>query len=162
MNNSNTSKDTCQNKNSPYEIRDDEQALIEAAIGLANWLADCPEVTVQQLEAISRMRTFLENLPVPPPSDLHGEFGFEFQPDDDLWDGGHLGCWSVSVCRAMFEIFCVGRDDLPEFTWELCPGSQNRNDLSNAIAWINQVSNPKNLKLQGQHLVIQASTWSIA
>jgi len=153
--------DVCQDKILPYDVRETEYALIEAAIGLANWLTARPEVTEKQLEAVNLMRLFLQNLPAPPPLDLNEDFGFEIQPDDPEWDGGHLGSWAVSVCRAMFEIFCVGRDDLSEFSWELCPGRLNRNDLSNAIAWIEQVAAPEKLLLPGQRIVIEASTWSV-
>ncbi|MCX8038794.1 MAG: hypothetical protein N3D11_17435 [Candidatus Sumerlaeia bacterium] len=153
--------DCCEDKTSPYEIRPEDAGLINAAIALGEQLYDFPEATLQQREAISQMLTFLRRLPAPPPPELHGEFGFELQPDNDSCDGGHFGCWSVSVCRAMFEIFSCGQDDFDEFSWNLCPGHPNRNELSKADTWIKQTSNPRALMLPGQRLVIEASTWSV-
>ena len=149
--------DCCQDKISPYDIRPDEEKLIRAAIGLGEWLASQAEATEPQKAAIAQMLAFLRNLPAPPPPGLHGEFGFEFAHPN-----GHSGAWSVSVGRAMFEIFCCGRDDLPEFSWLLCPGAVNHNDLSCADHWIAQVSDPHALAIPDHPFVIEASTWSVS
>ena len=83
-------------------------------------------------------------------------------PDEENRNGGNLGSLAVSVCRAMFEIFCVGDEKLAEFTWELCPGIENHNSMLHAELWISQVSNPEALLAPGQKLIIDASTWQIA
>ena len=153
--------DFCQNKTSPYDIRNEDKPLIKAAIGFADWLAARPDVTAAQIKAINEMRLFLQRLPAPPPPHLHGEFGFESHADDASLDHGHLGCWTVSVCRAMLEIFYIINEESDGFSWELCPGHVNRNDLANANDWIEQVSSPEKLLPAGQHIVIQASTWSV-
>lgn len=152
--------DCCQDKASPYDIRPEEEKLIQAAIGLGEWLAAQPESTAPQRAAIVQMLAFLRNLPAPPPAGLHGEFGFEFVHNN--LDIGHGGAWSVSVCRAMFEIFCCARDDLPEFSWVLCPGAVNKNDLITVEAWIAQVSNPRKLAIPEHSMAIEASTWAVA
>lgn len=154
-------KDFCQDKVSPYNLKPEEAALFKAAIGLADWLVARPDATPAQLDAIGRIRQFLQDLPKPPPLDLHGEFGFEILPDDDTWDGGHLGAWEVSVCRAMFEIYYAGNDEGPEFSWILCPGCQNHNDMTYAPDWIQRVSDPMKLLQPGQRLILQASTWNV-
>lgn len=148
--------DICQDKDSPYDIRLEEIELINAAIGLGRWLAGQKEATESQKLDIFKILNFLENLPAPPPTHLHGEFGFVFDHED-----GHQGSWFVSVCRAHFEIFCCGRHDLPEFYWCLCPGSQNHNNLTWADEWISQVSEPRALALSDCTLTIEASTWTV-
>lgn len=111
--------------------------------------------------AIEQILVFLRCLPAAPPDGLHGEFGFRFEHEDEAIDQGPYGSWCVSVCRAMFEIFGCGREGLPEFSWLLCPGRQNQNSMAHAAAWVAQVSDPKALKLAGQRLVIDASTWAV-
>ena len=152
--------DCCKDKTSPYDLRPDEKELIEAAIGLADWLAARPDVNREQLNAIAEMRNFLRNLPAPPAPGLNGEIGYRFELTDNVPERGHFGSWCVSVCRAMFEIFHVGADDTDEFEWLLCPGETNRNSLSKAREWIEQVADPMRLLPPGQKLVIEASTWS--
>lgn len=144
-------------KTSLYDIRAEDSQLIEAALSLADWLATQAETTGSQLAAIEKMRLFLRNLPAPPPSGFNGEFGFRF--DHNNPDIGHAGCWMVSVCRGMFEIFSTGRDDLPEFEWLLRPGESNRNDLAAAQDWIAQVRNPHVLAIPLHQMVIEATTW---
>lgn len=153
--------DCCEHKTSPYDIRPDDSVLIDAAIRLGEWLYSYQQTTQQQREAISLMLAFLRNLPAPPLAGLHGEFGFQFESEDETIDEGHYGSWKVCVCRSMFEMFGCGRDDLPELSWLLCPGHSNRNDMSHAAAWATQVANPMSLVQPGQRLVVEASTWSI-
>ncbi|THD06660.1 hypothetical protein [Rhodanobacter lindaniclasticus] len=93
-----------QEKTAHYDIRAEESQLIEAVLGLADWLAAQAETTGSQLAAIDKMRVFLRNLPAPPPPEFNGEFGFSFDHDDP--DIGHAGCWMVSVYRGMLETFC--------------------------------------------------------
>ena len=107
------------------------------------------------------MREFLLDLPKPPPLDLHGEFGFEIVSDDERGDESHFGAWEVGVCRSMFEIYNARNDSGPEFTWLLCPGCENFNDLTYAQVWIQAVSDPLKLLKPGQRLVLQASTWKV-
>lgn len=152
-------EDCCKDKTSPYDIRPEEKKLIEAAIGLADWLAARSEVTGEQLNAIFEMRSFLKNLPSSPPPGFNAEIGFSFESDDDP-DQGEFGCWGVSVCRAGFEIFFFNKDDADEFEWILCPGETNRNSLKYAQAWIDQVADPVRQLPQGHRFVIEASTWS--
>lgn len=143
-----------------YDIRAEESQLFDAAFGLADWLAAQAETTGPQLAAIDKMRLFLRNLPAPPPAGFNGEFGFRF--DHNNPDIGHAGCWMVSVCRGMLEIFCTGRDDLPEFEWLLRPGESNRNDLAAAQDWIAQVRNPRLLAIPLHHLALEASVYAAA
>lgn len=150
-------RDCCQDKSSPYDIRQEEGKLIRAAISLGEWLASQDEATEPQRVAIAKMLAFLRNLPDPPPLDLHGEFGFEF-----VHPNGDSCTWTVCVCRTMFEIFCCGRDDLPQLRWLLYPGEVNRNDLSKADAWISQVSDPHALAIPNHSFVIEASTWTVS
>jgi hypothetical protein len=149
--------DCCQDKISPYDMRPEEDKLIRAAIDLGKWLESQVEATESQKAAIAKMLTFLRNLPEPPPIDLHGEFGFEIAHPDDYYSS-----WSVSVCRAMFEICCCSQNDLPEFSWVLCPGAINNNDLTIADEWIAQVSKPHLLLTPNSYFVIEASTWSVS
>ena len=151
--------DCCQDKISPYDIRPQETALIGAAIGLGEWLANLPEATESERAAIAQMLVFLRELPSPPPPGFNAEFGFRYDPKDQ--DRGHNGSWTVSVCRAAFEIFCCGRSELPEFEWFLCPGAVNQNDLSAAGEWIAQVSSPRALAIPDHSMVIEASTWAV-
>lgn len=128
---------------------------------MANWLEKRPEASAEQIQALLEMKNFLINLPKPPTDTLNGEFGFEIVPDDKNWNGDHLGSWAASIGRAMFEIFSVGDDEFEEFTWELCPGMENHNNLSHAELWISQVSNPEALLAPGQKLVIDTSLWQV-
>ncbi|MDT4825828.1 hypothetical protein FQZ97_591210 [compost metagenome] len=150
----------CQDKISPYDIRPSEAGLIGAAIGLAEWLLK-HEIGGSQRFAISEMLAFLRNLPEPPPVGLNGEFGFEFQPIPEEPGGEHAGVWVVSVCRGMFEIISSGCEPLAEFSWELCPGQLNRNDLSHAGEWVEQVAEPYRGLPEGHRLVVEAATWAV-
>lgn len=152
--------DCCQDKASPYDIREEEHELIRAAIQLGEWLAAQAEATVTQQVAIAKILEFLRNLPAPPPPGLHGEFGFRYDYAGE--NVGHCGSWMVSVCRTTFEIFSNGREELPEFEWLLCPGATNHNNLSAAPAWIAQVSNPRALAIPNRIMVVEASTWSVS
>lgn len=156
-------KDCCQDKTSPYDIRDADNNLIRACISFGDALLSHTSITQTEIEAIRKMLQFLRRLPEPPPYGLHGEFGFRIEPDVDDWEGGHLSCWSVSVCRAMFEIFsCQDDEEADELSWLLCPGQQNFNDLTNAPSWIAEVSKMEENLKPGQRLVVEASTWSIS
>lgn len=152
----------CKNKTSPYDIRQDDKALIQAAIRLGELLLTYEDITSEQHDSIIEMLAFLRNLPAQARLGLHGEFGFQLLADDETWDEGHYGCWYVSVGRGMLEIFCNGRDDLPEFMWELCPAHKNLNNMTHAHDWIAQVSDPHALILPGKRLRIEASTWSVS
>lgn len=153
--------DICNDKTSLYDIRLEDGSLINAAICLGEWLAMQAEATEAQRSAIAKIIVFLRNLPNPPPPDLHGEFGFEFQPNAKSKCTNNSGFWTVSVCRGMLEIFSCGRDNSTEFSWLLCPGTRNTNELSNASDWINQVSDPFKLMPPDHKLVIEASTWNV-
>lgn len=149
--------DYCQDKTSPYDIRPDETAMLRAAIGLAERLLE-HELADPQRRAITEMLTFLRNLPAPPPAGLNGEFGFEFQPDSGESDGGHAGAWVVSVSRGLFEVFSSGYEPLTGFSWVLCPGKPNQNDLTHANEWIEQVADPYGVLPERHHLVVEAVT----
>jgi hypothetical protein len=143
-----------QDGTSSYDIRAEESPLIEAALGLGDWLADQAETTDEQRAAIEEMQMFLRNLPAPPPAGFHGEFGFRF---DSIPDVGHAGCWIVSVYNGMLEVFGHSRDGLPEFEWLLRPGETNQNDLTTAPDWIAQVRNPRLLAIPGHQMAIEAT-----
>jgi len=153
------SSDYCKDKTSPYDLRPEDAELFQTAIDFGERLSRHSLATIENRQAIAKMLEFLRNLPNPPPPKLHGEFGFMIVPDEG--DGGHAGSWTVSVCRALLEIFCCGRDDLPEYSWELCPGRENLNIYTNAKEWIKQIGDPDSLITPGHHLKIEASTWSI-
>ena len=139
-------------------MRPEDAPLIHAAIQLGEWLYVQPGTDQLQQTAIAAMLTFLRNLPNPPPAGLHGEFGFEYQSNDE---SGHSGCWTVCVCRALFEICSCGLDHITGFSWELCSGHKNMNDLTYAEKWISQVANPYKHLPPEHTFVIEASTWSV-
>lgn len=147
-----------QDETSSYDIRAEESPLIEAALGLGDWLADQAETTDEQRAAIEEMQLFLRNLPAPPPDGFRGEFGFRF---DSIPDVGHAGCWMVSVCRGMLEIFGHSRDGLPEFEWLLLPGESNRNDLATAQGWIAQLRKPQLLAIPLHRMAIEATAGTV-
>lgn len=154
-------RDCCQDKTSPYDIRPAETGLFRAAIELAERLLE-HDVTDLQRGAITEMLAFLRNLPAPPPAGLNGEFGFELQSESDVSDGGHAGAWVVCVCRGLLEVFSSGYEPLTDFSWELCPGKPNQNDLSHAHEWIKQVADPYSLLPEGHRLVVEAETWAVS
>jgi hypothetical protein len=153
--------DCCQDKTSPYQIREEEWKLFEAAIRFGDWLAEFPAITGDEIKAIRDMQNFLQNLPSAPPPGLHGEFGFRVESISGGPDLGHFGCWSVSVCRAMLEVYFCSDDNIPEFEWLLCPGCENTNDLRDVDKWIDQISAPFSLLGEDQQLVVEASTWQV-
>lgn len=153
--------DCCQDKTSPYDVRPDEADLFSAAIALGERLLE-HQLATSQRSAITEMLTFLRNLPAPPPAGLNGEFGFEFRSEYDEDAGGHSGAWMISVCRGLFEIFSSGYESLTRFSWELCPGKPNRNDLTHARAWIEQVTNPYTLLPVEHHFIVEAETWVVS
>lgn len=155
-------QDCCKDKISLYDIRPEDGPLINAAIGLGEWLAKQPEAAESQRFAIFKVLAFLRNLPNPPPPGLHGEFGFEFYFDDESEDGNDFASWSVGVCRGMFEIFSCGLNNLPEFSWVLCPGDENSNDLKRSVYWIRQVLDPRALVPLDRQLLIEGATWDVA
>ncbi len=155
-------RDCCQDKTSPYDIREEESDLIRACIDLGDWLLRRPEITLSEAQSVREVQKFLEDLPSPPKHGLHGEYGFKIEPDVADWDEGHLGCWAVSVCRAMFEIYsCHNDTEEGDLEWLLCPGHKNHNYLLNAKVWISEVAFPEELLDSGQRLVIEASAWSV-
>ncbi|MFC4861224.1 hypothetical protein ACS8MQ_08800 [Pseudomonas sp. MAHUQ-62] len=153
--------DYCQDKTSQYDIRPAETDLMHAAIALAERLLEY-QLTASQRSAITEMLAFLRNLPAPPPAGLNGEFGFEFRLDSEQDDGGHAGAWMICVCRGLFEVFGSGYEPLTGFSWELCPGKPNRNDLTHAHKWIEQVTDPYGLLPKGHQLIIAAETWTVS
>jgi len=153
--------DCCQDKTSPYEIRPEDHDLFAAAIAFGDWLAEVPSASSSEIAAIREMQSFLRSLPSAPPPDFNAEFGFRIESNNENDDQGHFGSWSVSVCRAMLEIGCCGHDTEPEFSWLLCPGWKNDNNLQFAQDWIKQVANPLALIGKNQLLVVEASRWSV-
>jgi hypothetical protein len=151
----------CLNCTADYDLRPEEARLFEAAIGLADLLAAL-DLTDSQHHAIAEMRAFLTHLPAPPPDGFNGEFGFEFQSENDELEGGYSGAWGVSVCRGLLEIFSDGFEGRGGFSWELCPGQRNQRDLTHVGEWIEQVSAPLSILPMGQVLVVEASTWKVS
>jgi len=154
-------QDICRDKSSSYDIRPEDEVLFQAAKDLGAWLSRQHEATEENRTAVARIRELLNNLPSVPLRDLHGDFGFLIMPNSEEHGWGHSGSWSVGVCRGMLEIYSCGREDLAEFAWELCPGWNNCNDLSNASEWIKQVSSPRALLIPNHHIEIDASTWDV-
>lgn len=153
--------DTCQDKTSPYNLRDADAPLLRAAASLGEWLMQQPESSEAHRQAIVDMLAFLRNLPNPPPHQFNAEFGFEVCSSSDITEGSFKYCWSVSVCRAGIEIFSIGNDAFYDFFWFLCPGCENSNDLSMAHEWIQQVADPRRLVPLNHHLVIDAGRWQV-
>jgi hypothetical protein len=149
--------DICEDKLSPYDIREEEYALIESAKALGSWLQSQSETTREQLRAIEQMLEFLQALPAQSRTGFAGEFGFSYLMQDEF--GAHCGSWAVSVCRGMFEIFSTGREESEEFSWLLCPGRTNTNELLNAELWTQQVQQPRALVIAGTKFTIGASVW---
>lgn len=154
-------RDYCQDKTSLYDIRPAEAGLFRAAIELAERLLEHDVIDLQH-SAITEMLAFLRNLPAPPPAGLNGEFGFEFKPDSGDSDGGHAGAWVVCVYGGLFEVFSSGDEPPMGFSWELCPGKLNKNDLSYAHDWIEQVADPYGVLPEGHHLAVEAVTWTVS
>lgn len=146
-----------------YDIRQDDAPLIEAAIALGEWLQVQPDFPQSQLDALKLILSALCDLPSSPPPDLCGEFGFDLvsiaKPDH-----GHHGAWGVSFCRSWFEMYSAKSDeyDPEEFAWELRPGEQNRNSLSNDALWISEIANPRALIRDGLRISFKASATKVA
>ena len=153
-------EDSGQGSASRYDIRPEDEKLIQAAIEFGEWLLRQSEATESQRAAITAMLNFLRNLPLAPPPDFNGEFGFRFEPS--YLDQGHIGSWMVSVCRGIFEIFGFGVQNNSELEWILWPGMQNQNSLVAGQDWVEQVRHARELLPPRHKFVIDASTWSVA
>jgi hypothetical protein len=65
----------CDDKQSPYKLRIEDQPMVDAAISLGVMLKSLPECGEQQAEAIRLMPSFLKHLPQQAPA-FNGELGF--------------------------------------------------------------------------------------
>ena len=149
--------DVSDNKVSPYDLREIDFPLLDAALELGDWLLRQSETTAEQSHAITLMVDFLQCLPTQPRVGFAGEFGFSYVMEDEF--GAHCGSWAVSVCGGMFEMFSTGRDESEEFSWLLCPGRPNTNELHNATLWISQLKHPRSYPVAGSKFTIDASIW---
>ena len=65
----------CKHSLEPYDIRQSDLPLIEAAINLGNWLQIQPDFPQSNLADLRLLLDVLRSLPNPPPPDLCGSFG---------------------------------------------------------------------------------------
>lgn len=147
----------CQHPFESYDIRQSDLPLITAAINLGELLQVQPDFPRSSLAELKLLVEVLRNLPNPPSPDLCGDFGFELisiaEPNH-----GHHGAWGVSFCRSLFEIYSAksAEDDPEEFSWLLCPGTENLNSLSNSSLWMAEIATPRALIRDGFRISFDA------
>jgi hypothetical protein len=93
----------------PFNLRPEDERLIDAALVLGDWLAAHQGSTAEQVRIIRTLQTALRRLPDDSPDVYHAEYGFAFIPANS--EEGACRSWIVSLWRhapgsaGMIEIF---------------------------------------------------------
>lgn len=132
-----------------YAIRPEDERLIEAAIGLGDWIVAQPGITVAQRAAVEALQDALRGLPsVPPP--MVAEYGFHVRTEPAPGKGLYRA-WRVSLSPSGLEIYSVYSPDEPiefeekvshELNFWLRPSRPCGHDGYYFKEWIEEVSDP--------------------
>ncbi len=78
-----------------FQIKPEDEPLIQAAIGMGDWLLAHPDTTKEQKQAIVLLQDGLRRLPAVTPG-LNADYGFSIAATEDAVTGIDRG-WSVSL-----------------------------------------------------------------
>lgn len=81
----------------PFNLRPEDQRLIEAAIALGEWLAASPAITTEQLHCLRTVQAVLRRLPEDTRALLDARYGFRIAPP--ALTTGVARSWTVSLSR---------------------------------------------------------------
>jgi hypothetical protein len=139
-----------------YVLRPQDQALIDAAIQLGDWILAQREAGRSQRKAVAALQDALRKLPGEPP-DMVAEYGFHARWESA--DGkGLYRAWRVSLSPAGLEIFSVYSPDEKieyedklshELNYWLRPGRENKHDGFYVAEWMEEVRTPERFREPG-------------
>lgn len=149
-----------------FQIKPEDEPLIQAAIGMGDWLLAHPDTTEDQKQAIVLLQEGLRRLPAVTPG-LDAAYGFE------IWTGEHepVGldrAWEVTLYPpGILEIFSIYTphpypadiQDMTQFElmFRLEAGQPNFADVFYADEWITEVNAPEAFLQDGAGFEIDAS-----
>lgn len=148
-----------------FQIKPEDEPLIQAAIGMGDWLLAHPDTTKKQKQAIVLLQDGLRRLPTVTPG-LDAAYWFEVVTGEHE-PVGLFRSWEVSLSPpGILEIFSIYTpypypDDVQdkmqfELRFRLDAGQPNHGDVFYAGEWIAEVSSPEQFLQEGVSFEIEA------
>ena len=138
-----------------YDIRPQDEALVEAAIGLGDWILAQESTTRAQRRAVVSLQKALRGLPWAEGTAETIEYGFHVRTDPP--DGrGLYRAWRVMMGPSGLEIFSVYSPDAPidieskgerELNLWIRPDRTNAHDGYYYEEWMAEVARPEQFRL---------------
>jgi len=149
-----------------WHIRDEDKALINAAIQLGEYIKNHPQITPVQKHTISQIQNCLKDLPNYTPG-ISASYELRIVNEAGFPEMGIRRSWSVEIYNDTIEImsdyesFPEPEDrfenTLIELNFCLIAGKERNNDRTNYLRWIIETSDPDLFLTKGYHAEIEVT-----
>ena len=149
-----------------WNIRQEDQPLIEAAIQLGEYLKRINQISQEQKDIIQQVQDILKSIPHYIRG-FKGCYQLEITNSTEPPESGKKVYWAVEIFDDVIEIFS-DYETIPklkdryediknELVFFLIAGKTNKNSTDIYEQWIKEISNPESFLTDGYHMEIETT-----